>query len=59
MQDFDSFLNFIRELRDRGYCSAKVEKMSESQLALKIAIDLGDLPAGVTVESVQKVLGML
>lgn len=59
MDDFDVFVCHVRALKDLGYCSTTIDQMSNSELELKITVDIGGFPHGVTVESVRKAIESL
>ena len=59
MKNFEAFLDFIKELKKGGYCSAKVKGVSDSALEIQITVEKGGLPEDVTIESVRKTLELL
>ena len=59
MKNFEAFLEFIKELKKDGYCSAKVKGVSDSALEIQITVEKGGLPEDVTIESVRKTLELL
>lgn len=59
MDDFDAFVRHVRALKDLGYCSTTIDQMSNSELELKITVDIGGFPNGVTVDSLRKAIELL
>lgn len=59
MDDFDAFVRHVRALKDLGFCSTTIDQMSNSELELKITVDIGGFPNGVTVGSVRKAIDSL
>lgn len=59
MNDFEEFVLLVRALKKLGYCSAKVEQMSDSELELRVTIDTGGMSNGVTAESLRKSIELL
>ena len=59
MGDFDAFVRHVRALKELGYCSTTIDQMSNSELELKITVDVGGFPSGVTADSLRKAIELL
>ena len=59
MGDFDAFVRHVRALKELGYCSTSIDQLSNSELELKITVDVGGFPSGVTADSPRKAIELL